>query len=77
LSTFTAPGLPPSIGQWRTTAWHMPGRRTSMPNTALPSILAAMSVRGAAVPIRVQSFASFTLTEPGGVAAAAFANSPK
>ena len=37
--------LPPNTGQRATTAYSMPGRRTSIPNVALPSTFAGVSRR--------------------------------
>ncbi len=75
-STSTAPTPPPIIGQWRIAANSRPGGRTSMPNCAVPLILATTSSRGAALPIRVHSLAGLSWTVPLGVEAAAFASSP-
>jgi len=47
-----------------------------MPKRAVPLLLATMSVRGAAVPISFQSSRGFSLTSPGGVAAACLASCP-
>ena len=55
----------------------MLGRRTSIPNTALPSVFAGTSARADGLPIRVQSLRSLRLTFRGVCAAAACANSPK
>ena len=52
----------------------MSGKRTSMPNWAVPSTLDGISVRGAFVPINFQSARGFSFTSPGGVAAANLAN---
>ena len=38
--------LPPNTGQRATTAYSMPGTRTSMPKAPLPSTLPGMSARG-------------------------------
>ena len=64
------PTLPPSIGQCRTDANSRPGSRTSMPKRALPSIFAAISMRGCVLPINVHCSGGFVPTRPGGVAAA-------
>ena len=54
-----------------------PGTCASMPNTALPSTLAATSNRGAGVPIKRNCAGVFSFGLSGGVrAAAAAANSP-
>ena len=71
-----APGEPPSIGHKRTAAYNMPGKRTSIPNMAVPLTLSGTSVRGALCPISVQSLRAFRLTLPGGVETAYLANWP-
>lgn len=48
----TEPTVPPMVGQCCTVANTMPGMSTSTPNLALPSTLAGMSSRCAAVPVK-------------------------
>jgi len=55
----------------------MPGRFTSMPNSALPLTLALLSRRFVGLPISVKFFASLSATSLGiGSFAAASASSP-
>ena len=87
--TFSTPGiasaaalstdctLPPIIGHRRTAANTILGKRTSRPKVALPLLLAHKSVRGAGLPISVQSLRALGLTVPGFSLAAAAANCPK
>jgi len=67
----------PKTGAWRTSAVSMPGRCTSIANTALPLTLAGVSRRFVGLPIRRKSFGSLSGTSAGGVSfAAASASSP-
>ncbi len=52
--------LPPKTGAAMTAAYFMPGNDASMPNTAVPSTLAGMSLRTGEVPMRLNSALSFS-----------------
>jgi hypothetical protein len=70
--------LPPKRGGWATTAVSMPGSFTSCVKIALPFVFDTLSTRGAARPISVKSFGSFSVTSAGtGCLPAASASSPK
>src|ERR1700688_2284279 len=63
--------FPPNTGQRWTTAYSIPGKRTSMPNLALPSTLMGVSKRLGDVPIKRNCLGSFNTTEDGGLNCAA------
>jgi len=74
LNVFTDP---PSTGGCASAAYSMPGRRTSMPNCALPSTFAGVSRRCIFVPTYLKLRGSLSGTFSGtGNAAAASASSP-
>ena len=69
--------LPPNTGQRATTAYSMLGRRTSMPNVALPLTLSGVSRRLRGLPMMLNWLGSFSATPVGGGSlAAASASSP-
>ena len=59
--------LPPNTGQRATTAYTIPGSRTSMLNCALPSTLGGVSKRFTGLPMRRNCAASFKVGLVGGV----------
>src|SRR5262252_9051027 len=70
--------LPPKTGHRATTAYSIPGNRTSIPNVALPSTFDGVSRRLGEVPIKWNCFGSFNITFAGfGSLAAASARLPK
>jgi len=58
----TEASVPPNTGQLTIAAYFMPGRRTSRPNTAVPSIFSGESMRFADVPTSPKSFGSLSGT---------------
>jgi hypothetical protein len=71
--------FPPKVGHRATTAYTIPGTRTSSPNTALPSTFEGVSVRAVLLPTMRNSLGFFkgTLAKSGsGSFEAASTNSP-
>ena len=77
LSALNDAGLPPNTGQRTTRATSMPGRLTSMPNSAVPFTFAGTSRRGSGCPRTRNAFGSLSTTFAGtGTAAARSTSAP-
>jgi len=70
-------GLPPNTGERATSAVNIPGKCTSIPNSAVPLIFEGVSNRSVGLPTCVNSLAVFNVTSAGAVNFdAASANDP-
>src|ERR1019366_6137800 len=65
LSALKLATFPPITGHRATTACSIPGRRTSMPNSARPQVLSAASSRFIALPTMRNCFGSLSFTSLG------------